>query len=79
MTYIGLRTCSNNESGINNYMNKILSSLRNYINSMQSAREVENIIVNKSIQIIDSEVEGGISMEGNASGKDESINIRSER
>lgn len=79
MTHVGLRVCSNNEGGINNFMNEILTSLRNYINSVQSAREVENVIVNKSIQIINSVVEGGISMEGNASGRDESINIRSER
>ena len=79
MTHIGLRACSNNEGGINNFMNEILTILRNYIDSVQSAREVENVIVNKSIQIIDSVVEGGISMEGDASGKDESINIRSER
>ena len=74
LTHVGLRACSNNEGGINNFINEILTSLRHYMNSVQSAREVENVTNNISLQIIDSEVHGGVSIGGDAFGRDESYN-----
>lgn len=79
LTHVGLRACSNNEVGINNFIGEILSSLRNYINNIQSAKEVEKITINKSIQIIESTIHGGVSLEGDAYGRNESINVRSRR
>ncbi|MFA4957833.1 MAG: S-layer protein domain-containing protein [Candidatus Methanoperedens sp.] len=75
LTKIGLKACSNNEGGINNFINEILKSLRHYITSIDSAREVEN---HQSIIIIDSPGAAG-SLKGNAIGKDESYNYKSKR
>lgn len=74
LTHVGLRACSNNEGGINNFINEILTSLRHYVNSVQSAREVENVTNNILLQIIKSDVHGGVSIGGDAFGRDESFN-----
>ncbi|MDP3103384.1 MAG: hypothetical protein Q8M95_02110 [Candidatus Methanoperedens sp.] len=79
LTYVGLRACSNNEGGINNFINEILTSLRHYVNSVQSAREVENVTNNISVQIINSEVHGGVSIGGNAQGRNEGVYYGSRR
>ncbi|MFA4957831.1 MAG: hypothetical protein WC556_12750 [Candidatus Methanoperedens sp.] len=78
LTYVALKACSNNEAGINNSIDQVLDALRFYLSSVRSAREVENVTINKSIQIINSP--GTVaSLEGDAKGMDESFNYKSKR